>query len=462
MKFKKKHFLIFIFFIGIATSSKYISKTELVKNLGFLISTEEKKKIKKIIAPYSYISDLEKLLKNRDYRLEVLQPLQSKTNLKNDFTLKNEQKNLLFSKLKIQKLKQIDKDLIIFEPSKNIISTGVRNYFPGSGWIQIYKSNLFLASSIGIIAYGDPYGDNLKLQQIPNNINNFLTPQMLSYKGSGVKDILISDDKIYISFTKELKEECWNTSVIEADLNFQFLTFQEIFSPLECTSENVKDSRFTIDQSGGRIVKFDKKHIILSVGEYRNRSKAQDKKSIFGKLIKINLKNKDFQIISMGHRNQQGLYFDKKENILISSEHGPRDGDEVNISVANDSEIPNFGWPLASYGTHYKPKTKENYSLYKKYPFFNSHKQHGFIEPTINFNPSIGPSEIIGTKNSREYILSSLKGKSIFLINLDQDLVTRSITRVNIGERIRDISYQNGYLFLFLEDSASIGKINFN
>ena len=35
----------------------------------------------------------------------------------------------------------------------------------------------------------------------------------------------------------------------------------------------------------------------------------------------------------MGHRNVQGLYYDKKSNVIISSEHGPEGGDEININV---------------------------------------------------------------------------------------------------------------------------------
>ena len=35
----------------------------------------------------------------------------------------------------------------------------------------------------------------------------------------------------------------------------------------------------------------------------------------------------------MGHRNPQGLYYDKEKNILIFTEHGPKGGDEININT---------------------------------------------------------------------------------------------------------------------------------
>ena len=64
-------------------------------------------------------------------------------------------------------------------------------------------------------------------------------------------------------------------------------------------------------------------------------SKAQDKFN-FGKILSINLENKDIEIMSMGHRNVQGLYYDKNKNLIWSSEHGPKGGDEVNLNDLNE------------------------------------------------------------------------------------------------------------------------------
>ena len=55
----------------------------------------------------------------------------------------------------------------------------------------------------------------------------------------------------------------------------------------------------------------------------------------------------------MGHRNPQGLYFDKENNKIFSTEHGPSGGDEINIIKQNLNETPNYGWPISSYGDHY-------------------------------------------------------------------------------------------------------------
>ena len=80
------------------------------------------------------------------------------------------------------------------------------------------------------------------------------------------------------------------------------------------------------------------------------------------KIIKININNGEYKIISMGHRNPQGLYFDKDNNFILETEHGPRGGDEINlinIREFNNNKILNYGWAISSYGEHYGGKKAE-------------------------------------------------------------------------------------------------------
>ena len=60
------------------------------------------------------------------------------------------------------------------------------------------------------------------------------------------------------------------------------------------------------------MVNFDENHILFSVGEYIQRRLAQDEKSINGKIIKININNSEYEIISMGHRNHKDYILIKK------------------------------------------------------------------------------------------------------------------------------------------------------
>ena len=78
-------------------------------------------------------------------------------------------------------------------------------------------------------------------------------------------------------------------------------------------------------QTGGRIEKFKNDKILFSVGTFTNQEKAQDLKSSFGKILSVNKKNGDAKIISFGHRNPQGLAYIPEKNIILNSEHGPKE-----------------------------------------------------------------------------------------------------------------------------------------
>ena len=238
-----------------------------------------------------------------------------------------------------------------------------------------------------------------------------------------------------------------------------------MFSTKECIhAEKNVDKEVQAVQSGGRLVPFDDSNFIFSTGDYRSRYLAQDINSVNGKLIKINLKNGKYKIISMGHRNPQGLYLDKENNFLLATEHGPKGGDESNILKGINkkrSEVYNFGWPISSAGEHYGGKIEENKKKYEKYPLHKSHSKYGFIEPLKSFVPSIGISEIVKVSNGN-YVVSSLKDKSLYFFTLTDKGLMKNLKRLEVGERIRDLKLKNNYLYMLLEDTPSIGVLNFN
>ena len=44
---------------------------------------------------------------------------------------------------------------------------------------------------------------------------------------NGIKDAIYIKNKIYLSYVKEVEDNCWNTSVLVADLNFEYLNFED-------------------------------------------------------------------------------------------------------------------------------------------------------------------------------------------------------------------------------------------
>ena len=141
------------------------------------------------------------------------------------------------------------------------------------------------------------------------------------------------------------------------------------------------------------------------------RKLAQDEKSSFGKILKLNTQSKEYEILSLGHRNPQGLFYNPSKDFILSTEHGPDGGDEINLNF-NTKIIKNFGWPISSYGEHYGGKgSPENINKYKKYPLHKSHKDHNFVEPLKFFSPSIGISQLVNISDGK-FLLSSLKDNS--------------------------------------------------
>mgnify|MGYP001276341126 CR=1 FL=1 len=462
----KKFFYLFIFILLILTSFSLISYFTYNQNFfetKKLFNENKKKLIKKILFPHKLVKQQEIIIKSNKESLsqkEYLINSLPKKNASDETSFKQKLTN--FSNSKYYTLR-LDKNYILekyqgFDDFYN----GINNQYPGSGYLDFHLDNLVILSSRGILAYESKNEQNiLHFQQIKNNINEFIGEKQFA-KGNwfSLKDLVIDNNKIYVSFTEEIKENCWNTSLLYAEFNYEDIIFKKIFSPKECINalDNI-DQEFNAHQSGGRIVPVkNEKHIILTIGDYRSRFLAQDLQSVNGKIIKINVEKNSFEIISMGHRNPQGLLFDKDNNFILSTEHGPYGGDEINLIKFDEKNIPNYGWPSASYGEHYGEKIQANKNKYEKYPLYKSHKDHNFIEPLKYFVPSIGISEIVKI-DKKNYVVSSLKYKSLYFFKLNKKNEIVNWNKVYTHERIRDLILKNNYLYLFLEDTASLGKI---
>lgn len=342
---------------------------------------------------------------------------------------------------------------------------GIHQTFPGSGYLDFHENNLVIVSSRGITAYKNTKENKTYFKQIKNNIEKFINYN--HFKKSiwfSIKDIKIINNLILISYTKEITSNCWNTAIIIAEMNYEYLNFKELFSPKKCiNSKNNIDKEFNAYQSGGRIINFDSENILFSTGEYRSRHLAQNKNSVNGKILKININNSNYEIISMGHRNPQGLYFDEINNFILETEHGPDGGDEINlieIDKIDKTKTLNYGWAIASYGEHYGGKENpKNIEKYKKYPLLKSHSENDFIEPLISFEPSIGISEI-SKINKKLYVVSSMKSKSLYFFNINEQKKITNLIQVLVNERIRDLVIKGDKMYLFLEDTASIAEVS--
>ncbi|WP_342513501.1 PQQ-dependent sugar dehydrogenase [Sporosarcina sp. FSL K6-1522] len=91
---------------------------------------------------------------------------------------------------------------------------------------------------------------------------------------------------------------------------------------------------------GGRLALSPDGVLYATIGDGATPETAQDPASYNGKIIRFT-PNNTVEIVSTGHRNPQGLAWDKNGR-LFASEHGQSANDEINqIETGN-----NYGWPI--------------------------------------------------------------------------------------------------------------------
>jgi hypothetical protein len=326
--------------------------------------------------------------------------------------------------------------------------------FGNTFFIEIYQDNLLLASKSGKFYKSS-------LSDIKKNLINKISDQVISKnleknnQNIAINDILVLDDKIFVLKSSDPNFENNNCGKLE-------IYFSEIKNILDFEVFKTFNECVSAELVAGGMQEYylnNKRGIIISTGSsspYLNEGNSQKDNSIFGKVIFVDYKTKSVTTISKGHRNPQGLAV--KDNLILSTEHGPQGGDEINKILLGK----NYGWPISSYGLPY-PKNKD-------VRFYNNHASKGFEEPIYVFIPSIGISELIFLPNSfysywiDNVLITSLNGRSIFRTKFSDNSFTKVLfmEKIFIGERIRDIKYDlsQNLVILSLEDTGSLGVLS--
>ncbi|MCJ8325603.1 MAG: PQQ-dependent sugar dehydrogenase [Campylobacterales bacterium] len=320
------------------------------------------------------------------------------------------------------------------------------------GLTFIKKDSLLISIKKGDILLLNLKNKNIKY--IKHNLN-------ILHKGQGgLLDIKKSinfknDSYIYVTYAKNINNKAYLT-LSRAKYTSSFLKFEDIFVN--------KDSSFK--HFGSRIT-FDKKnHVLFSIGDSSKRLEAQDLSSYLGSILRLNMdgsvpKSNPFYfqkkalggIYSYGHRNPQGLFFDKKRNILFSNEHGPRGGDEINIIKKGK----NYGWPIVSYGKEYT-----------SFSYVGKYRQKEGMENAIKvYTPSIAPSSLLVYSGNKfkewegNLFSTSLKLKHINRIVLNKRLEVIKEEKLfnHLNQRIRNIIEDEEGNIYFSTDKGNIYKI---
>ena len=153
--------------------------------------------------------------------------------------------------------------------------------------------------------------------------------------------------------------------------------------------------------------------------------------------------------VSQGHRNAQGIVlFDGKT--LLTAEHGPRGGDELNLIQQGGD----YGWPFVTYG---QPYGDGDY-VQPLQP--GTH--YGYLAPLKYWVPSIAPTELVQLPTdgwgqwSRGLVMGTLREQSLVFITLDSSFTPTQTTMVNMGERIRDLDVLPNGAMIASTDSGKL------
>lgn len=355
--------------------------------------------------------------------------------------------------------KKLEENLIVTENGNFII-----DYFPlpndigeirPVGYTSLFNNNLIYASGTGsFFKYKIDSRNNLESPvRISNNLFDIIDDNYDEeiFWDTPIRDTLVIDEFLYISAIlkkKDLNSKNnfkYSSIILRAKLNntLDFLKFSIFFQ----TPEKIKLVTPDLSHGGGRIERYKDDKLLFIIPEYGKSELSQNSSSIYGKsiLIKMNDPN-DYEIFTYGHRNSQGLLYDKDKDLIIASEHGPMGGDEINILIKGQ----NYGWPTTFFGA-----TGDNIK--------DDHSNPKYKKPILIWNDNPGSSQIVKCKDN-EYFLSSLSGLSgkqiyRFTIKENNALITDSIY---IDDRVRDLIYlkKENLLFGVIENSKNIFKIN--
>lgn len=210
----------------------------------------------------------------------------------------------------------------------------------------------------------------------------------------------------------------------------------------------------------GRIAFSPDGHLFFTNGERQKFTPAQDPKATLGKVLRLNddgtpaagnpLAAKGFHpaIWSYGHRNLLGIGFDSAGN-LWETEMGPQGGDEVNLILPGR----NYGYPLASNGSHYDGRDIPDHR-----------PGDGYEAPKVWWNPSISPSSLMVYSGKLwpqwkdDLFIGALSGTALIRVDTNGTNATKG-DQWDMEARIRGVREGPDGAIWVLEDGDTGGRL---
>lgn len=320
------------------------------------------------------------------------------------------------------------------------------------GMTFLDKNHMLLSHKEGKISLLD-----LKSKTI-TNIKN--VPKVFNKGQAGLLDIQNKNGWIYLTYAKNINGKGATTLARAKLKDDSLVNFEELLVSKSISNTTAHfGSRITFDESG---------HLFFSIGDRGVRENGQDLKTHAGSILRLNLdgtvpKDNPFvnnskvlnEIYSYGHRNPQGIFYDKESKKLYAIEHGPRGGDEINLIEKGS----NYGWAIVSKGKEYwnkdyvgKYRTNKNY-----------------IDAIKIYTPSIAPSSLI-VYSGKKY--KSLKGNLLsgalklrhlnrIILNTKGEVIKEDRLLENLSQRIRNVIESPSGEIYISTDSGNIYLVDF-
>jgi aldose sugar dehydrogenase len=286
-------------------------------------------------------------------------------------------------------------------------------------------------------------------------------PSVYASGQGGLLDIQLHPDYsnngwIYLSYSKP-GSNGGATTIARAKINGNALTsLQELFSAQPFVSSGVHfGSRIAFDGNG---------HMFFSSGERGTMSNAQTLSNHLGKILRlhddgkvpsdnpfVNTANAKPEIWSYGHRNPQGLIFDKQTGILWEHEHGPQGGDELNIIEKGK----NYGWPAITYGEQYGGGVISEFTA-----------KPGMEQPVTYWKPSIAPCGLAKVTSDKypawkgNLFVGALSLQHVARVELSDNKYVKQEKLLDKRARVRAIAQSpDGYIYIATESPGMLLRL---
>ncbi|HPF23212.1 MAG TPA: PQQ-dependent sugar dehydrogenase [Hyphomonas sp.] len=289
-----------------------------------------------------------------------------------------------------------------------------------------------------------------------------LTEGQAGYLGITLDPDFATNRLVYVAYSQGTEADN-GTAVIKGRLSDDHSTLEDVTQIFRA------DSRDTAYHFGGRLQFANDGTLFISLGEgFKYMQEAQNTQITHGKIIRINADgtipaDNPFadgtggkpEVYSYGHRNMQGLYYDKASGTLYETEHGPKGGDELNIIKPG----ANYGWPKITYGVNYDGTI-----------ITEKTEAEGMEQPLTYWVPSIAPSGLTRLSGdvypgwTGDFFAGGMNGPAgleLVRIRIEDGKVTERENLFKDEYAIRDVTVSpDGHLYVATKDLDGIFRVD--